>query len=119
MEDALFSNRKYHEMAREIERLSAGNYKLRSRLRDMECLVEAERKRNTRERVEFLEKKVEQLKSRLEEKENIRPDIIVPVEVLPAGHEVAVTSEFNYDDKYECVNDGKKGWSTIKRVRKI
>lgn len=45
LENTLFSNDKYLEMANEIERLSADNFKLRARLRDLACLVEAEKKK--------------------------------------------------------------------------
>lgn len=123
LEDALFSNRKYHSMAREIEKLSASNYKLRSRLKDLECLVEAERKRNSRERVEYLERKVEQLKRRLKEKEREKEyagyETIIPVEVLPAGHEVAVSMETVDKDGGCETQESRKGWSTITRARRI
>lgn len=119
LEDALFSNKKYREMAREIERLSAGNYKLRSKLRDLECLVEAERKRNTRERVEYLEKRVRELQEQLEEKSGYRTETLIPVEVLPAGSEVAVTVDSNYFKNNEREEKSRKGWSTITLARKL
>lgn len=117
LEETLFSNKKYQEMAREIERLSAVNYKLRGRLKDLECLVQAEKKRNSRERVEYLEKKVFKLKRQLQEQEN-RMETIIPVEVLPAGAEVAVT--IDQSDYREPEKDKKsKKWAAIRRARRI
>lgn len=119
LEDTLFSNKKYHQMAKEIQRLSAGNYKLRSQLRDMECLVQAERKRNTRDRVEQLERKVQTLKRQLQEKEKYRPETLIPVEVLPAGNEVAIAVDPGLCKKNEPLQEPDKGWSTISRARRI
>ncbi len=124
LEDTLFSNNKYHAMAREIEKLSSANYGLRGRLRDLECLVEAERKRNSRERVEYLEKKVEYLRKQLQhrfdvEHETGAQNAIIPVEIIPAGSEVAAAFETNHFQNNEQSKKRKRKWSAIARARKI
>ncbi|MFA7467181.1 MAG: hypothetical protein WCY82_02815 [Desulfotomaculaceae bacterium] len=124
LEDTLFSNKKYHEMAREIEKLSAGNYSLRSKLKDLECLVDAERKRNTRERVEYLEKKVENLKKQLDvkfvdDRETVTQSAIIPVEIIPADSEVAVAFEASHFQRNEPNKKRKRKWSAIARARKL
>lgn len=124
LEDTLFSNNKYHEMAREIEKLSAANYGLRGKLRDLECLVEAERKRNSRDRVEYLERKVEYLKKQLQhrfndDRETGIQNAIIPVEIIPAGSEVAAAFETNHFQNNEQSKKRKRKWSAIARARKI
>ncbi|SFQ95183.1 hypothetical protein [Desulfoscipio geothermicus] len=117
LENALFSNEKYLEMAGEIERLSADNFKLRSRMRDLACLVEAEKKKSTWERVERLEKTVHELRNRLE-REQQRFDSACVVEMLPPGVEVAAAADRVQD---ECDGNGnrQKKWATILRARRV
>jgi len=124
LEDSLFSNNKYYEMAREIEKLSAANYSLRGKVRDLECLVEAERKRNARERVEYLERNVEYLKKQLqyrfnEERETVMQNAIIPVEIIPAASEVAAALETGHLQNNEQTKKRKRKWCTIARSRKI
>lgn len=116
LENTLFSNEKYLEMASEIERLSADNFRLRSRLRDLACLVEAEKKKSAWERVERLEKTNRELRRRLEN-EHYRPETVSPVEILPAKAEVAVAAELSKEEKQPAQNN-KKQWAAILRARK-
>lgn len=116
LEKALFSNEKYLEMAREIERLSADNFKLRSKLRDITCLMEAEKKKSNWERVERLEKIILELRSQLEAEHN-RPEIARPVEIL-SGSEIAVAMDFPLNDN-EPRQVGEKKWTTIQHARRI
>jgi hypothetical protein len=117
LEKALFSNKTYIEMTGEIEKLRTDNFKLRSRLRDLECLVEAEKKKASRERVERLERTVYELRSRLE-KEIYRPETPCLVEVLPAQTEVAVTTEPGPRNNNEPVREQKK-WVPVIRAKKL
>lgn len=125
LEDTLFSNNKYHEMAREIEKLSSANYGLRGKLRDLECLVEAERKRNSRERVEYLERKVDYLKKQmhnrfLDERDTAMQTALIPVEIISADSEVASALESSHFQNSEQNNKKRKRkWTAIARARKI
>ncbi len=117
LENILFSNDKYLEMVGEIERLSVSNFKLRSRLKDLECLVEAEKKKNTRERVEQLEKTVRELQQRLEKERN-RTETAAPVEILPARPEIAAAAELPPGESERERSEPKK-WATVLRARKM
>ncbi|WP_347488430.1 hypothetical protein [Desulfoscipio sp. XC116] len=117
LENALFSNDKYLEMAGEIERLSADNFKLRGKLRDLACLVEAEKKKTTWERVERLEKTVLEMRRRLEN-EQYRSEILYPADFLPAKTEIAVSAvESTATEKPDPEKPGK--WAAILRARKL
>jgi len=117
LENALFSNDKYLEMAGEIERLSADNFKLRGKLRDLACLVEAEKKKTAWERVERLEKSILDLRCRLEY-EHCRPEVFYPVDFLPARNEIAVTALESTSEEKPCSEKPKK-WASILRARKL
>ncbi|TYO96014.1 hypothetical protein [Desulfallas thermosapovorans] len=117
LENTLFSNEKYLEMAGEIERLSAENFKLRGRLRDLACLVEAEKKKTTWERVEQLEKSVLDMRRRMENGQ-YRPEVIYPVGFLPARSEIAATVEEPATVEKPGPEKPKK-WASILRARKL
>jgi len=124
LENALFSNEKFNEMVREIDFLRSSNFKLRSRLKDLECLVEAEKKRTSREQVERLEKTVKKLRHKIEKKAFSQEDFR-PIEVLPTRTQVAATIE---PVLVESVENGNKNggehiedkkWATIQKAKKI
>ncbi|AGL03079.1 hypothetical protein [Desulfoscipio gibsoniae] len=117
LENTLFSNDKYLEMANEIERLSADNFKLRARLRDLACLVEAEKKKTTWERVERLEKSILDMRRRLEQ-EQYRPEFVSPVNYLPARAEIAITAE-EFAPTEKPGPEKPKKWASILRARKL
>lgn len=117
LEKALFSNKTYLEMSGEIEKLRADNFKLRSRLRDLECLVEAEKKKVSRERVERLERTVYELRNRLE-REIQRHEMPRLAEVVPAQTEVAVTAEPDSRNHNEPER-GQKRWVPVMRAKKL
>ncbi len=117
LENALFSNDKYLEMAGEIERLSADNFKLRGKLRDLACLVEAEKKKTAWERVERLEKSILDMRRRLEY-EHGRSEVFYPVDFLPARTEIAVTALESTPEEKPGPEKPKK-WASILRARKL
>jgi len=117
LENALFSNDKYQEMAYEIERLSSENFRLRGRLRDLACLVEAEKKKTSWERVERLEKTILDMRHRLES-DYCRSEVIYPVEFLPARAEIAVTA-IESTSVETRVSDQPRKWSSILKARKL
>lgn len=126
LETALFSNDKYMAMAGEIEKLRGDNFKLRSRLRDLECLVQAEKKRLSRERVEELEKTVRELRSRLE-KEFFTEGQACHLEIInttaardevAAAVDVEVTPQEAPQEPSESVASQKK-WAPVLRVKRI
>ncbi len=118
LENVLFSNDKYLEMATEIERLSADNFKLRGKLRDLACLMEAEKKKTVWERVERLEKSILDMHRRLEY-EQCRPEVFCPVDFLPARTEIAVTTLLESTPEVKADSDKPKKWASILRARKI
>lgn len=120
LESALFSNEKFLEMTGEIDLLRSSNFKLRSRLRDLECLVVAEKKKTSREQVERLENTVRDLRHRIENETRPAFAALTPVtlELLPAKKEIAVTMEPGPSG--EDADQGKeKKWSTIIKARRI
>lgn len=117
LENALFSNDKYLEMASEIERLSADNFKLRGRLRDLACLVEAEKKKTAWERVERLERSILEMRRRLDH-EHYRQEVVYPAEFIPARSEIAVTA-MEPTPAEQPGSEKPKKWASILRARKI
>lgn len=117
LENALFSNDKYLEMADEIERLSADNFKLRGRLRDLACLVEAEKKKTAWERVERLEKSILDMRRRIDH-DHYRQEVIYPNEYMSARTEIAVTA-MEATPAEQSDQGRPKKWASILRARKI
>ncbi|SFG25071.1 hypothetical protein SAMN05660649_01142 [Desulfotomaculum arcticum] len=119
LENALFSNEKFLEMTGEIDFLRSSNFKLRSRLRDLECLVAAEKKKASREQVEKLENTVRNLKHRIEKESRSIPALVpATLELLPAKKEVAVTGESGPEGA-EADNGKERKWSAILKARRI
>ncbi|WP_169726457.1 hypothetical protein [Desulfotruncus alcoholivorax] len=120
LENALFSNEKFLEMTGEIEFLRSSNFKLRSRLRDLECLVAAEKKKASREQVEKLESTVRDLKHKIENVSRSGIPVLVPApfELLPAKKEIAAAREPEPAGK-DAGQGRERKWSTIIKARRI
>jgi len=118
LENALFSNDKYQEMASEIERLSTENFRLRGRLRDLASLVEAEKKKTAWERVERLEKTILDMRHRLESDHYHRSEVVYPVEFLPARAEIAVTT-IESTPVETPLDEQPRKWSSILKARRL